>query len=218
MIMHIKTSDQPVAHLGFGDWTVNWGIHICGLYETEEERDNVIMGFLNRGDRDGDLQLYCPTERSPESFRQEYAKRFPDNADHLNEQSRFRILKARELYYSDGTFTAQGMDNCLDSFFADSQKEGARNIRTVAEMAWALEGIPGVEQLMAYESRLNYFILGKPWISLCLYNINKFSGAAIMNVLRTHPYTICHGMIMENPYYMKPDIWLEKYAPKLLAS
>ncbi|MFP4053584.1 MAG: hypothetical protein ACLFV7_06955 [Phycisphaerae bacterium] len=35
---------------------------------------------------------------------------------------------------------------------------------------------------MAYESRSNYFIPGKPWISICLYNVTRFSGADIMNV------------------------------------
>lgn len=217
MIVHIKTSAQPEAHLGFGDWTINWGTHICGLYETEEERDSIIMGYLNRGDRDGDLQIYCPTERSPENFRKEYTKLFPDCSDHLHDHNCFRILSPRELYYPDGTFSPQGMERNLNAFYEESRKNGPRNVRTLAEMVWALETIPGAEQLMEYESRLNYFVIGKPWLMMCFYNVNKFSGSAIMNVLRTHPYTICQGMIMENPYYMHPDQWLAKYALQPLA-
>ncbi len=84
-------------------------------------------------------------------------------------------------------------------------------------MVWALEVIRGIEHLMAYESRLNFFISGKPWISICLYNVNKFSGSIIMNVLRTHPYTISGGVITENPYYQDPDKWLAKNAPQFLS-
>jgi hypothetical protein len=108
------------------------------------------------------------------------------------------------------------MDTALNAFYDQSQSAGGRNIRGTAEMTWALEAIPGVEHLMTYESRLNYFIPGKPWISICLYNVTKFDGSTIMDVLRTHPYTISGGVITENPYYQDPDIWLAENAPNYL--
>lgn len=214
--MHVKTSNQSVLPLGFGDWTANWGVHMCGLYETEEERDNIIMGFLNRGGRDGDLQLYCPSETTPEKFAEEYSRRFPECAHHVHDSNLFQISSARELYYPDGEFSPWAMDEGLNAFFSDSQKNGPRNIRATAEMLWALERIPGVEHLMAYESRLNYFIPGKPWISICLYNVNKVSGRTVMDVLRTHPFSINGGVITENPYFMDPDQWLAQNAPQFL--
>ncbi|MGC8657985.1 MAG: MEDS domain-containing protein [Desulfomonilaceae bacterium] len=214
--MHIKTSDQPPVNLGFGDWTANWGVHICGLYETEEERDDIIMGFLNRGGCDGDLQLYCPVERSAENFHEQYCLRFPQCSHHLHDPNLFRISSAKEFYYPEGTFSPQAMDNSLNSFFLESQKQGPRNIRATAEMVWALQAIPGVEHLMAYESRLNYFIPGKPWISICLYNINKITGKILMDVLRTHSFSINGGVIVENPHYVDPDKWLAENAPQFL--
>ena len=54
--MHIHTSEQDRLELGFGNYTCNWGTHICGLYETEEERDEIIFGFLRHGDMAGDLR------------------------------------------------------------------------------------------------------------------------------------------------------------------
>jgi len=66
--MHIQTSNQEQLNLGFNNYTCNWGLHICGLYETEAERDEIILGFLYTGDIEGDLQLYCPVERTKENF------------------------------------------------------------------------------------------------------------------------------------------------------
>jgi len=120
----------------------------------------------------------------PESRILKSPKAFPQCDCHVDMPEHFSILMAKELYYPNGTFSPFEMDKGLNHFFIESQKEGERNIRATAEMAWALEAIPGVEHLMAYESRLNYFIPGKPWISICLYNVNKFSGAMIMNVLK----------------------------------
>jgi hypothetical protein len=214
--MHIQTSDQPILELGVGNYTCNWGVHMAGLYETEEEIDQIVMGYLHQGDLAGDLQLYCPAERSAEDFVHMYGERYPDFCDHTADPDRFRLLGTRELYCPDGVFSPWVMDEGLNNFFVESQANGKRNVRATAEMAWALEAIPGVEHIMAYESRLNYFISGKPWISICLYNVTRFSGATIMNVLRTHPYTISGGVITENPYYQDPDVWLAEHAPQFL--
>ena len=80
--MHLKTSDQEVANLGFGNYTCNWGAHICGLYETEQERDEILLGFLHQGDLENDLQLYCPAERNREDFITDYKSKYPTCACH----------------------------------------------------------------------------------------------------------------------------------------
>lgn len=214
--MYIQTSEQEKAALGFGGYQCNWGLHLAGLYETEQERDNIIFGFLKQGFKDGDLQLYCPTERSQEDFISKFSDFCPDCTPMLHDPAHCRLLSMKDLYYPEGVFSPTTMDEGLNRFFESSQQKGFRPIRATAEMVWALEAIPGIEHLMVYESRLNYFIPGKPWISICLYNINKFSGATIMDVLRTHPFSVTGTGINQNPYYMDPDDWLAEYAPDFL--
>lgn len=214
--MHITTSLQASLELGFGNYTCNWGVHFCGLYETEAERDEIIMGFLGQGALAGDLQLYCPTERSREDFEHKITAHCPHCASQLHDPKVFQINSARELYYPDGTFSPWAMDDGLNAFFQQTRNNGAPNVRATAEMVWALDAVPGAEHLMAYESRLNYFIEGKPWISICLYNLTKFSGKIIMQVLQTHPYIISQGVVTENPFFVDPDIWLAQNAPEFL--
>jgi hypothetical protein len=109
------------------------------------------------------------------------------------------------------------MDFLHEEYYAESRKNGKRNIRATAEMVWALQAIIGVEHLMAYESRLTYFFPGKPWLSICLYNITKFPGNIIINVLRTHSYTLSGGVLISNPYFTDPDEYLRKYYPEFSA-
>ena len=214
--MHIHTTDQEEMKLGIGNYTCNWGTHIAGLYETEEERDAIVFGFLSQGDKEGDLQLYCPSERTESNFREKYSQSCPCCSENLDDQKKYQLSSTKELYYPDGTFSPWAMEKGLNEFFSKSQRDGKCNIRATAEMVWALEAIPGVEHLMAYESRLNYFIPGKPWISICLYNVTKFSGAVIMDVLRTHPFTISGGVITKNPFFQNPDDYLKEHAPEFL--
>lgn len=214
--MHIYTSNQEKMLLGIGNYSINWGTHICGLYETEKERDEIIFGFLKQGSVDGDLQLYCPVERSDDDFYHSFSDYCPQCKDKIHDPDHFELLTAKDLYYPNGQFDPWHMDSSLNDFYIQSQTKGRRNVRATAEMVWALEAIPGIEYLMAYEARLNYFIPGKPWISICMYNINKFDGSTIMNVLRTHPYSISGGVITQNPYYIHPDKWLAENAPQFL--
>lgn len=215
--MHIQTSDQEKLSLGFGDITCNWGMHIAGLYETEAERDEIICGFLCEGARQNDLQLYCPVEQTQEEFEHTFSEHCPCCADAVHKPDLFQFYSAKDLYYPTGVFSPWDMDDGLNAFYAESQKNGKKNVRATAEMVWALDNsIPGVEHLMAYESRLNYFVKKKPWISICMYNVTRFSGNVIMNVLRTHPYTISGNVITENPFYMNPDDFLAQHAPEFL--
>lgn len=216
--MHLKTSEQEVLQLGIGHYSCNWGVHMCGLYECDQERDEIIFGFLRQGYLDGDLQVYCPVERDQDAFYRDFAEFCPDCQAKLFDREHFDLLSARDLYYPDGVFDPKHMDQTLNIYYQESQTRGRRHVRATAEMVWALDAIPGVQHLMAYEARLNYFIPGKPWISICMYNVNKFSGAMIMNVLQTHPFTINGGVITQNPYYIHPDQWLAKYAPQFLDS
>jgi hypothetical protein len=213
--MYLKTSDQERITLGFGGHECNNGMHFCGFYETEEERDEIIFGYLRQGLMDKAKVLYTPTERSATDFLIKFSEKYPEEKGLLYENPLLTINTADDLYYQEGEFSPLRMNTNLNVFYKESQKFGKINIRTTAEMVWALDKRLNMTKLMAYESRLNYFIPGKPWISICMYNLSRFDGQTIMKVLQTHPYSISKGGIMtKNPYFIHPDQWLAINAPE----
>lgn len=76
-------------------------------------------------------------------------------------------------------------------------------------MTWALQDLPGVEQLLAYEARLNEFLPRYPQVILCLYDLEQFSnGQILLDLLRTHPKVLLSGQLLDNPWYTRPDEYL----------
>ncbi len=69
-------------------------------------------------------------------------------------------------------------------------------------MDWALHGAAGTEELMEYESRVNFLVPTYDCTLLCVYDINEINGRMMMEVLSTHPYILHNKQIRENPYYV----------------
>ena len=66
--------------------------------------------------------------------------------------------------------------------------------------------VPDIGELMALESEMNRFLPLFPQVILCLYDIGRFGGGIVVDLLRTHPRMLLGGMVIENPYYMSPEI------------
>jgi DcmR-like sensory protein len=111
------------------------------------------------------------------------------------------ISDAAAVYYPEGSFTAEEMWQRLRDAYDTSIEDGHKGWRGSGEMSWALNDIPGNDQLIRYEYGLNNEIAKRPFTAMCQYNANLFSGAMLMEVLRVHPYMVSRGEVINNPYY-----------------
>ena len=104
---------------------------------------------------------------------------------------RLQVLTAEDTYMKGGRFGAHRMYEMLQGALAEAQRNGQR-VRTSGVMDWALHGAAGTEELMEYESRVNFLVPTYECTLLCVYDINEISGRMMMEILTTHPY-IMHG-------------------------
>ena len=75
---------------------------------------------------------------------------------------------------------------------------------------WALGDSPGVQDLLEYETRVNYFLPKYDDMVVCTFDLTKFSGSVVMDILRTHPMAIIGGILQENPFFVPPDEFLRE--------
>ncbi len=85
---------------------------------------------------------------------------------------------------------------------------GYAQTRFLGHMEWALVDLPGVEDLIEFETRVNYVVPKYDDIVICAYDLSKFGASVVMDALRTHPVVIIGGILQENPFFVPPDQFL----------
>jgi hypothetical protein len=201
---------QDLVAMGFTKEAFPAGTHMCIIYSHEEKRRKVIGKFLESGIFGKEKVSYFADRMTPDEVR----KWLLAMGIELPKDDGFSIRKAEDTYCPDGVFVPENMLNTLRTFYEQAKKAGYPNARVSGEMSWALKGIPGSERLMEYEALLNEVFVTHPVTAICQYDVNQFSGAMILDVLKVHPMMIVHGQIIRNPYYMKPQDFLEGWVPR----
>lgn len=134
------------------------------------------------------------------------------NVDEAVQRDQLKVVASEDSYLKDGIFAVERMYRMLEEAVLAAERSEFRHIRTLGDMEWALHGCPGTEDLMTYEARVNQLTPHHDCTLLCAYDINKFSGRVIADVLATHSHVLLGGQIYENPYFIDPVVYLSKLA------
>ena len=196
--------------LGFTDDKVPSGTHMCLIYTDEEERREALLKFLQSGIENGE-RTACFSEKTDETTVREFLldKGIP-YSDHKQRKA-ISLHGTREVYFEGGVFDPDKMLNNLKSFYRDSMDMGFTAARVIGEMIPEVQDVPGGERLLEYESRVTMMLRDEPVTSVCQYDANAFDGATILEVLKVHPQMIVNGAVVNNPFYIKPEIYLNKH-------
>jgi MEDS: MEthanogen/methylotroph, DcmR Sensory domain len=81
---------------------------------------------------------------------------------------------------------------------------GYRQTRFFAHMEWALADLPGTDDLIEFEARVDCVIRKHKDAVVCAYDLTKFGASTVMGALRMHPAVIISGLLQENPFYVPP--------------
>jgi hypothetical protein len=94
----------------------------------------------------------------------------------------------------------------VDQVLQSNAAAGYSRTRIVAHMEWALLDKPGVDDLLEYETRVNYVLAKYHDPVICTYDLSKFSASMAVDVMRTHPMVIIGGVLQENPFFVPPNM------------
>lgn len=189
--------------LGICDQDFWPGIHICQIYNDDEERLRAIYAFLAAGARAKERGA-CFSDRLDRAALAARLAEQGQNLDALAAADELTLAGTGEVYFPDRRFDPDRMVGQLKEFYLQTIARGHPAARVIGEMIPEIERIEGGERLFEYETKVSRLQLECPVTTVCQYNAHDFGGDTIMGVLKVHPYLLINGAVVENPLYTPP--------------
>ena len=185
-----------------GVGAVSPGTHFCALYSGPAERDRLLFPFLEEGLRHGDKCLCLIDDVEPALIRDQVVGQ--PGREYSRRSAQLDVERASETYLRSGEFSIEDMMSFLSESADAAIADDFDLLRAAGEMSWVLPGPPGWEDLSLYESALNNAVEQMPAILMCLYDLQKFGAAMLVEVLHTHPKVLLDRTVIDNPHYLHP--------------
>lgn len=185
-----------------------YATHICAFFESPQQEYDCLVPYFSEGLHQGEQVVTIRDAEALGEHRRALQARMGAPLAGPEGSGQLRFLASEETYLRDGHFGHERMGLMLEDVLVQAERSPFRRVRTCGDMTWALRDMPGTDELMEYESRVNVFLRDHDCTLMCVYDVNKFSGRAVMDVLATHPMVVMGDRIYENPYYVEPSEYL----------
>lgn len=200
----IESLQAPKMAVALAGSVVRDQRHIAAFFHSEQERYQVLGPFIADGLACGEKAVHIIDSRSRERHVQQLMHVGVD-AVAAEARHQLDLLLWEETYLRGDHFDQLSMTDLTRQLLGVGKAEGYPLTRAIAHMEWALCGQPGVSDLIEYESRMNDALAHSPDVVICAYDLTKFTGHVIVDVLRCHPVVIVARRLREeNPFYTPP--------------
>jgi hypothetical protein len=150
---------QQQAHLpiSFAGGTLDRYRHVCAFFDSFDEELRVLGPFVREGLDRGEKAFHIVDPALPDAYRAHLSSAGiavkPAEA-----RGQFQIVSWDDAYLREGHFDQNRMLALIEDVLQAGPREGFPLTRLVAHMEWSLEDRPGVDDLVEYETRLNYVL------------------------------------------------------------
>jgi len=187
--------------------------HICAFFHNRDEEYQVLLPFIKEGLKRGEKAFHIVDPKLREEHLDRLRSAGVDVAK-AEQCGRLELRNWAESYLREGHFDQEGMLALAQEVIEGGTQQGFALTRLVAHMEWALGEWPGVDDLVEYETRLNYILPRYKDPVICTYDLAKFGGSIVVDIMRTHPMIIIGGIVQENPFFVPPDEFLRELAQR----
>lgn len=195
--------------LGFTDQKFEPGVHICQIYDDEDERQNALVDYVISGLESGE-KTACFTDNETDASLSKHFSEKGISYDEITSAEMFSLSATDNIYFADNKFDPDRMLSVLKAFYDSSVDKNCNGARAIGEMVNKIESVEGGSRWFEYESKVNMLIKKFPVNVVCQFDARAFKGSTIMEILKVHSHMIVKGSVVHNPYYVKPEEYLSR--------
>lgn len=188
-------NDLSTGIPGVGE--IHPGTHFCALYSGGDERDRILVAFMQEGLRHGDECVCLVDDLEPVRMRQRaYGPAGPGDT------RRSGSLGVYPAPDADLGAEEHSVEQMVALLVADPPSSGAGEsplLRVAGEMSWAPHE-PGTTELSVYESAVSRVLAELPTLFLCMYDVQRFGVDMLVDVLRIHSTVLLDGSVLHKSH------------------
>ena len=155
--------------------------HACAFFHGRDEEYELLLPFSKAAAEAGE-RLFQVVDKQ---HLPERRSRLAEAGIHVAEAERKGQLEIRpweDAYLRGKRFDQNAMLELIQEVLKRGRSSGFPMTRLWANMEWALDDLPGVHDIVEYETRLNLFLPNYDDVVVCTYDLSKFS-APVVNVI-----------------------------------
>jgi len=183
--------------------------HVCAFFNSGDEEYRVLLPFIKDGFECGDKAVHIVNPDRRRDHLQRLAAVGIDTTA-AQQSGQFELRTNTEAYLRDGRFDQDRMLGVFEQLASGNAKGGFPLSRIVCHMDWAAEGRSYVDNLVEFESRVNDVWRRHDDAIICVYDLAKFGGDTVVDIMRTHPVIIIGGILQQNPFFVPPEKFLRE--------
>jgi PAS domain S-box-containing protein len=185
--------------------------HVCAFFNSEDEQYRVLLPFIKQGFECGDKAVHVvnPDQRGDHLHRLAAAGIDPAAAQ---ASGQFELRTNTETYLRDGRFDQDRMLELFEQLASGNANGGFPLSRIVCHMDWVGDCGPQVRHVIEFESRVNEVWRRHDDAVICTYDLAKFGGDTVIDIMRTHPIVIIGGILQRNPFYVPAELFVPELA------
>ena len=151
------TSSESSQPIRFAGSMLHAKRHVCAFFHSPDEEYRVLLPFIKEGFERGEKAFHIVDPKLRAEHRLRLASAGID-VETAEKSGQFVLRNWADAYLRDGHFDQDRMLALIQEVLDGGRQQGFALTRLVAHMEWALEDRPGVDDLVEYETRLNYVL------------------------------------------------------------
>ena len=182
------------------EWQGSQGVHLCHIFDDDDERARVMSGFVGDGLERGEKVLCLEDGDDLGRVRQWLAEQ---GVTLEGRGDAFLTANAEQTYCPCGGLAPDSLLDSLAGFCSQALHDGYSGVRIAGDMGWVVRRQVARELLLEYETKATVYARTSRAVAVCEYDARKFDGRTIMDVLSVHPAMLVRGQVVRNPYYLE---------------
>jgi hypothetical protein len=183
--------------------------HVCAFFNSDDEGYRVLLPFIKEGFECGDKAVHILNPAHHHDHLRRLAGIGIDTVT-AQQSGQFELRSDTETYLRDGRFDQDRMLEVFEQLASGNAQGGFPLSRIVCRMEWAADRRSHVDDLIEFESRVNDVWRRHEDAVVCTYDLAKFGGDTVIDIMRTHPMIIIGGILQQNPFFVPPEEFLSE--------